>query len=210
MDCTAVILKACARSRSKWGRHKRSSSCPWRPAGGCACGRDVTAPGVVNDASSLLRRLLFYVCCCRSNEESSELCREWVDHPVGGRGRSEDEGESEGLFLVLLFKQAARFRFTSGSATGAFLQLLYCSVWTQKDGWASFMSLNNLMTSSSLFFSYVCMLQNRREHFTADFSGQVVLLVTSEHSMSHKKHDRTTCRWFNPNWNWYFPGEFVN
>lgn len=109
MDCTAAILKACARSRSKWGRHKRSSACPWRPADGCCCGRNVTAPGVVSDASSFLQRLLFYVCCCRSNEESSELCREWVDRPVGGRGRSEDEGESEGLVLVLLFQQAARF-----------------------------------------------------------------------------------------------------
>lgn len=192
MDCTAVILKACARSRSKWGRHKRSSSCPWRPAGGCACGRDVTAPGVVNDASSLLRRLLFYACCCRSNEESSELCREWVDRPVGGRGRSEDEGESEGLFLVLLFKQAARFRFTFGSATGAFFQLLHCSVqyvFQHTDGWSGHLLLvwNILLTSSSLLFSTFCTLQNHRGHCTAYFSSQVVLLVTSEHSMTRKQ-----------------------
>lgn len=93
MDCTAAILKACARSRSKWCRHERSSVRPWRPAVGCCCGRGVTAPGVVGEASSLLRRLLIYVCCCRSSEESSELCREWVDRPVGGRGGSEDEGE---------------------------------------------------------------------------------------------------------------------
>lgn len=47
------------------------------------------------DASSLFRRVLFYMCCCRSSEESSELCPEWEDQPVGGRGRSVEEGESE-------------------------------------------------------------------------------------------------------------------
>lgn len=71
---------------------------PWRPADdyGCGCG-GVIAAGVVGHASNLLHRLLFYICCCLSHEESSELCREWVERPVGGRGRSEDEGKSQGL-----------------------------------------------------------------------------------------------------------------
>lgn len=95
MDCTAAILKACARSRSKWCRHKRSASarttlgCCWR------CGRGGTAPAVIGDASSFLHRLLVYICCCRPSEESSELCQEWVDPPAGESGRGEDEGEGE-------------------------------------------------------------------------------------------------------------------
>lgn len=93
MDCTAAILKACAHSRFKWCRHKRSASN--RPVFGCCCGRGGAAPGVISDASSLLERLSFYICCCRSSEESSELCRDWVDPPIGGRGMSEDEGEGE-------------------------------------------------------------------------------------------------------------------
>ncbi|KAL7379306.1 hypothetical protein ABVT39_025845 [Epinephelus coioides] len=102
MDCTAAILKACARTRAKWCRHERSSiRHPWRPASGCSCGRHVMAAGVVSHASSLVRRLLFYTCCCASHEERSELCREWVDRPGGsqrgGRGRSEEEGEDEEL-----------------------------------------------------------------------------------------------------------------
>lgn len=95
MDCTAAILKACARSRSKWCRHKRSASA--RTTLGCCwgCGRGGRAPAVIGNASSFLHRLLVYVCCCRSSEESSELCQEWVDPPVGESGRGEDEGESE-------------------------------------------------------------------------------------------------------------------
>lgn len=58
------------------------------------------AVGVVSHASSLLRGLLFYVCCCLNHEESSDLCRDWVDHPndgeeIEGSGRREEEGESE-------------------------------------------------------------------------------------------------------------------
>ena len=90
MDCTAAILKACARSRSQWCRHKRSASA--RTSLGCCCGRGAT---VICDASSFLHRLLVYICCCRSSEESSELCQEWVDPPIGESGRGEDEGESE-------------------------------------------------------------------------------------------------------------------
>lgn len=100
MDCTAAILKACARSRAKWCRHERSSvRRQWRPADSCRCGGDVTSAGVVSHGSSLLQRLLFYACCCLSRAENSELCQEWVDRPGGGRGRSEDEGESEGPSL---------------------------------------------------------------------------------------------------------------
>ncbi|XP_034750394.1 protein TANC2 [Etheostoma cragini] len=100
MDCTAAILKACARSRTKWCRPERPSVRRlWRPADGCSCGADVTA--VPGHASSLLRRLLFYACCCQAHEDSSELCREWVDRPDeaqrGGRGRSEEEGEEDEL-----------------------------------------------------------------------------------------------------------------
>ncbi|KAI3359383.1 hypothetical protein L3Q82_002886 [Scortum barcoo] len=101
MDCTAAILKACARTRSKWCRHERSSVRHlWRPADGCSCGGDAAAVGVVDDASSLLRRLLLYICCCLSREESSELCREWVDRPSGAQRegrRSEEEGEDNEL-----------------------------------------------------------------------------------------------------------------
>ncbi|KAA8584763.1 hypothetical protein FQN60_003457 [Etheostoma spectabile] len=100
MDCTAAILKACARSRTKWCRHERPSvRRPWRPGDGCSCGADVTA--VTGHASSLLRRLLLYACCCQAHEDSSELCRERVDRPGeaqrGGRGRSEEEGEEDDL-----------------------------------------------------------------------------------------------------------------
>lgn len=93
MDCTAAVLKACARSRSKWCRHKRSASA--RAAFGCCwgCSRGGVAPAVIGDASSFLHRLLVYACCCGSSEESSELCREWVDPPAGEGGRGEDEGE---------------------------------------------------------------------------------------------------------------------
>lgn len=99
MDCTAAILKTCARSRSKWRRHGRSSvHRQWRPVR-CCCGDDVTAEEVVSHASSILRCLLFYVCCCLSHEESPELGQVWVDRPVGRRGGSEDEGEHEGLSL---------------------------------------------------------------------------------------------------------------
>lgn len=95
MDCTAAILKTCARSRSKWRRHGRSSvHRQWRPVR-CCCGEDVTAEEVVSHASSILRCLLFYVCCCLSHEESPELGQVWVDRPVGRRGGSEDEGEGE-------------------------------------------------------------------------------------------------------------------
>ncbi|XP_011601876.2 protein TANC2-like isoform X2 [Takifugu rubripes] len=89
MDCTAAILKACARSRSKWCRHKRSA----RTTLGCCwgCCRGGAAPAVIGDASSFLHRLLVYICCCRSSEESSELCREWVDPPVAESGRGENE-----------------------------------------------------------------------------------------------------------------------
>ena len=58
---------------------------------------------VVSHASSLLQRLLFYVCCCLSHEDGAELCRDWVAQPVDGAQREgrEEEGESEGLFLIL-------------------------------------------------------------------------------------------------------------
>lgn len=102
MDCTAAILKACARSRAKWCCHGRSSvRHPWGPANGCGCGRGVFAGGFVNHTSSLLRRLLLHVCCCHSHEESSQLCRDWGDCPIQGverdrRGRRQEEGESDG------------------------------------------------------------------------------------------------------------------
>ncbi|KAM4531161.1 protein TANC2 isoform 1-T1 [Odontesthes bonariensis] len=101
MDCTAAILKACARSRTKWCGHRRSSvRQSWMLANYCSCGGDIAA-GVVTGSSSVLRRVLLHLCCCRSHEDSSELCREWVDHPVegverGGRGEEEDEGEELG------------------------------------------------------------------------------------------------------------------
>ncbi|XP_031732098.1 protein TANC2 isoform X3 [Anarrhichthys ocellatus] len=98
MDCTAAILKACARSRTKWCRHERSSvRRPGRPAGGC--GGDVVAARVVGRASSLLRRLLFYACCCLSHEDVPDRCRERYDRPGGAqRGRrSEEEGEEQEL-----------------------------------------------------------------------------------------------------------------
>ncbi|KAL3987666.1 hypothetical protein ACER0C_014781 [Sarotherodon galilaeus] len=103
MDCTAAILKACARSRAKWCCQGRSSvRRPWGPANGCGCGRGVFARGFVNHTSSLLRRLLLHVCCCRSQEESSQLCRDWGDCPIQGverdlRGRRQEEGEDEEL-----------------------------------------------------------------------------------------------------------------
>lgn len=98
MDCTAAILKLCARSRSKWSRHKRSPHRPWRRSDARCC----VGGGVGGlDASSLVRRALIYACCCRPGEETSELCPEWEDRPVGGgRGQSvEEEGESELLFF---------------------------------------------------------------------------------------------------------------
>lgn len=87
MDCTAAILKACARSRSKWCRHQRSASA--RATLGCCRGHGR------GGAASFLHRLLVYICWCRSSEESSELCQEWADPPLAGRGRGEDEGEAE-------------------------------------------------------------------------------------------------------------------
>ncbi|KAM6905658.1 protein TANC2 [Xenentodon cancila] len=102
MDCTAAILKACARSRSKGCRLRRPSVChPWMPASSCCCDGRVMAAGVITHASSLLRGLLLRLCCCGSREESSELCREWVDHPMEGveredRGVEGDEGEELG------------------------------------------------------------------------------------------------------------------
>ncbi|XP_075998925.1 protein TANC2 isoform X2 [Genypterus blacodes] len=103
MDCTAAVLKACARSRVKWCRYERSAGRrPWRRVGGCGCYGDVAPTIVVNHAYSLLRRLLFYICCCLSREESSDLCRDWVERPTdgaerGGRGGGEEEGEEEEL-----------------------------------------------------------------------------------------------------------------
>ncbi|XP_077390974.1 protein TANC2 isoform X2 [Festucalex cinctus] len=99
MDCTAAILKACARSRTMWCRHERASvHQPWRFAENCRCG----AVGTFSHASSLLRSLLFYVCCCLAHEENSDLCRDWVDQPINGerrnrRGRRNEEGEEEEL-----------------------------------------------------------------------------------------------------------------
>ncbi|XP_075879844.1 protein TANC2-like isoform X2 [Nelusetta ayraudi] len=97
MDCTAAILKLCARSRSKWSRHKRSPHRPWRRSDGRCCVGGAGVGGL--DASSLVRRALIYACCCRPGEETSELCPEWEDRPVGGGGRGqsveEEEGESE-------------------------------------------------------------------------------------------------------------------
>lgn len=118
MDCTAAILKACARSRSKWCRHKRSASA--RTTFGCCwgCGRGGVAPAVISNAPSFLHRLLVYACCCRSSEESSELCREWVDPPVGESGRVEDEGEGE---------QFCRATQDSGCGPGFVSHLLYCA-----------------------------------------------------------------------------------
>ncbi|XP_061701795.1 protein TANC2 isoform X2 [Syngnathoides biaculeatus] len=99
MDCTAAILKACARSRTVWCRHERASvhHHPWWFAENCHCG----SVGTFSHASSLLRSLLFYVCCCLTHEENSDLCRDWVDHSIDGarrtrRGRCE-EGEEEEL-----------------------------------------------------------------------------------------------------------------
>ncbi|XP_037111460.1 protein TANC2 isoform X1 [Syngnathus acus] len=100
MDCTAAILKACARSRTVWCRHERASvDHPWRFAENCRCGPVGT---LGNASSSLLRSLLFYVCCCLTHEENSDLCRDWVDRPVNGerrnrRGRTSEEGEEEDL-----------------------------------------------------------------------------------------------------------------
>lgn len=113
MDCTAAILKACARSRSKWCRHKRSA----RTTLGCCwgCCRGGAAPAVIGDASSFLHRLLVYICCCRSSEESSELCREWVDPPVAESGRGEDEGESKAFCwatrILVIFQPLFPFFF---------------------------------------------------------------------------------------------------
>lgn len=111
MDCTATILKPCVCSRNKWCRHERSSSRrrSWRLLHGCGLEMD----DVVSHTSSLLRRLLIYVCCCLSHEDSPELCRDWVAHPVnggegGGRAKREEEGESEGftpsLFVAMFLE----------------------------------------------------------------------------------------------------------
>ncbi|KAM9843345.1 protein TANC2-like [Aulostomus maculatus] len=101
MDCTAAILKACARSRTMWcWRERTSVRRPWRLADSCRCSRDVMAAGVAGHASSILRGLLFYARCCLTHEESSDLCRDWVDHPGDGserRGRREEDGEEEEL-----------------------------------------------------------------------------------------------------------------
>lgn len=100
MDCTAAILKACARSRTKWCRHERSSvRRPGRPAGGCSCSGNVAAVRVGGRASSLLQHMLFYACCCLSHEDGSDRCPEWYHRPSGaqGGGKREEEGEREGL-----------------------------------------------------------------------------------------------------------------
>ncbi|XP_054615123.1 protein TANC2 isoform X3 [Dunckerocampus dactyliophorus] len=100
MDCTAAILKACARLRTMWCRHERTSvHHPWRFLESCRCGRDVRAVGTFSHSSSL-RGLLFYVCCCLTHEENSDLCRDWVDLPIDEtrrdrRGRRCEEGEEE-------------------------------------------------------------------------------------------------------------------
>ncbi|KAM3863755.1 protein TANC2 [Diretmus argenteus] len=96
MDCTAAILKACARSRTKWCRP--SVRRQWRRGECCGCYRDVTSTGVVSHASTLLRRLLLYVCCCLSHQENSDLCRDWTDRLAGGGGGGgEEEGEEDDL-----------------------------------------------------------------------------------------------------------------
>ncbi|XP_057716881.1 protein TANC2 [Corythoichthys intestinalis] len=97
MDCTAAILKACARSRTVWCRHERASAQhSWRFAENCRCG----AVGTFSHASSLLRSLLFYVCCCLTHEENSDLCQDWDDEPINGarrirRGRPAEGEEDE-------------------------------------------------------------------------------------------------------------------
>ncbi|XP_061604448.1 protein TANC2 isoform X2 [Phyllopteryx taeniolatus] len=99
MDCTAAILKACARSRSVRCRHERASAHhrPWRFAQSCHCG----AVGTFGQASSLLRSLLVYVCCCLTREENADPCRDWVDRSVNGARRNRrarcEEGEEEEL-----------------------------------------------------------------------------------------------------------------
>ncbi|XP_040046508.2 protein TANC2-like isoform X2 [Gasterosteus aculeatus] len=100
MDCTAAILKACARSRTKWCRHERSSvRRPGRPAGGCSCSGNVAAVRVGGRASSLLQHMLFYACCCLSHEDGSDRCPEWYHRPSGaqGGGKREEEGEDQEL-----------------------------------------------------------------------------------------------------------------
>ncbi|XP_061829737.1 protein TANC2 isoform X2 [Nerophis lumbriciformis] len=100
MDCTAAILKACARLRTLWCQNERTSMHhPWRFLENCRCGRDVRAVDPFSH-SATLRGLLFYVCCCRSHEENSDLCRDWVDLPVeetsrDRRGRRCEGGEEE-------------------------------------------------------------------------------------------------------------------
>lgn len=143
MDCTAAILKACARSRSKWCRHKRSASA--RTTLGCCwgCGRGGSAPVVIGDASSFLHRLLLHICCCRSSEESSELCQEWADPPVGGSGRGEDEGESEEFCWAT----------QDSGYIPAFCSLICYCAWKDYDDIASL-----------LFFFSVFWLQNCRNH----------------------------------------------
>ncbi|XP_021171417.2 protein TANC2 isoform X1 [Fundulus heteroclitus] len=98
MDCSAVILKACAHSRRKWCRHRRSSGQqPWAPASSASCGGGVLAAGAVAHASSLLHRLLMHLCCCQSQEENAQLCQEWTDRSADrAEGQEHDEAEELG------------------------------------------------------------------------------------------------------------------
>ncbi|KAM4717627.1 protein TANC2 isoform 2-T2 [Anableps anableps] len=96
MDCSAEILKACAHSRSKWYRHRRSSTQQqWVPGNSISCGRGVLAAGVVTHASSLLHRLLMQLCCCQSQEENTQLCQEWTDRPANAADRQEGGQEQD-------------------------------------------------------------------------------------------------------------------
>ncbi|XP_077590698.1 protein TANC2 isoform X2 [Stigmatopora nigra] len=100
MDCTAVILKTCARSRTVWRRRRRrraeEARHPWRSARNCRCG----PVAVYGRASSILRSWLFYVCCCLGHEENADLCQDWDERPIRGergigRGGSVEGEEDE-------------------------------------------------------------------------------------------------------------------
>ncbi|XP_028301823.1 protein TANC2-like isoform X2 [Gouania willdenowi] len=84
MDCTAAILKACARSPAKWCC--RWSVCrPWEH-------RRVMAVGVSHAST-----LLLYMCCGKGEEETSELCCETDDGLIqrAERGKSIEEAEDD-------------------------------------------------------------------------------------------------------------------